>query len=111
MKSLLLPVALLAAFTGTDAFTASNAVGPTGAGSGSGAISGYAVSDVAYELDGTAVAAVSFALAPPGARTTRIRVNPAGPWHPCTIAADVASCPTPNVDVTDLDRLDVVATG
>ena len=101
-------VAVLAA---TDAYTASNGVPEATAGAGSGAISGYAISGVRYELEGAGVSAVSFSLDPPEARSARVRVSPVGGWFPCTIATGVASCPLGGVAVTELERLVVVAAG
>ena len=101
-------VAVLAA---SDAYTASNGVAGAAAGAGSGSISGYAISDVHYELDGAAVSAVSFSLDPPEARTVRVRLSSTGSWFPCTVAAGVASCALGAVAVGELERLVVVAAG
>jgi hypothetical protein len=109
MKLPVLLVAVLAAFTVTDAHTAANGVGPTRAGSGAGAISGYAVSEISYELAGALVTSIAFSLDPPDPRTVRIRVTAAGAWHECAVSGSRAACAVPGIDVAALSRLDVVA--
>ena len=111
MKVWLTAACAVAVLAVTDAYTASNGVPQAAAGAGSGAISGYAISGVHYELEGTVVSAVSFSLDPPDARTARIRVSPSGGWLPCTIATGVASCALGGVALTELERLVVVASG
>ena len=111
MKLWLTAACTLAAFSVSDAYTASNGVPGAAAGVGSGTISGYAISEVRYELDGAAVSAVSFSLDPPEARTASVRVSAAGAWFPCTIAAGVAACALGAVPVAGLERLTVVAAG
>lgn len=111
MRVLLTAACAVAVLSVSDAYTASNGVSRTAAGAGDGAISGYAVSGVRYELEGSGVSAVSFVLAPAGARTARVRVRPPGPWHPCALAGGDAVCALGGVDVAELERLDVVAAG
>lgn len=67
---------------GTYAFTASNTVPATSAGAGSGAISGYAITNVAYGLNGTTpteIDQVTFTIAPAAASTVRIQLAAGGP--------------------------------
>ena len=111
MKVWLTAACAVAVFSVSDAYTASNGVLGAAAGAGSGEISGYAVSDVRYDLDGAAVSSLSFALDPPRARLVRVRVSAVDDWHPCTISAGVASCELEGVAIEALDRLTVVAAG
>ena len=111
MRVLLTAACAVAVISVSDAYTASNGVSRTAAGAGNGVISGYAVSGVEYELKGAGVSFVSFALTPAGARTASVRVRSDGPWHPCTVAAGGAACALDGIDVTQLERLDVVAAG
>ena len=111
MRFLLTTACALAAFSVSDAYTASNGLPPASAGAGSGAISGYAIADVRYELEGTAVASVSFTLVPPEARTARVRLAVADGWHPCGVEGGTAVCAVGAVELTALERLDVVAAG
>jgi len=111
MRVWLTAACAVAVLTVSDAYTASNGVSGAAAGAGSGPISGYAISDVHYELEGAAVSTVSFSLDPPEARTARVRVSPAGSWFPCAIATGVVSCALGGVAVAELQRLVVVAAG
>jgi hypothetical protein len=109
---ILAALVLLASFVlgGEQASTAANAVSSTRAGSGSAAISGYTVTDVAYELAGAQVASVSFRLDPGGARKARIRLTTAGgAWHSCELTDNVAACPTPGESLAAASALEVVA--
>jgi hypothetical protein len=111
MRVWLTAACALAVVSVSDAYTAANGVPGAAAGAGSGTISGYAISDVHYELAGAAVSSVSFSLDPPEARTARVRVRAAGAWFPCTIAAGLATCALGAVELTELERLTVVAAG
>ena len=81
--------ALLAAVcvaAGAYAFTASNTVPASSAGSGSQTISGYSVSNVAYTLNSTTptnMDAVSFTL-DKAAGTVKAQVVNGGTWYDCT---------------------------
>ena len=96
---------VLLSLLASPALTASNTVAPGAAGSGAGAISGYAVSEISYALDGETVDAVSFTLSPPGATTVRARLAPGEPWTPCAVASATATCivRTPLAAVSSLD--------
>ena len=100
-------VAVLAA---SDAYTASNGVPGAAAGAGSGSISGYAISDVHYELTGDSIAGVGFSLDPPTAQTVRVRLAGGGPWSPCSVTGAAATCTT-SVPIAAVSRLEVVAAG
>lgn len=111
-------VALLAVIVaaGAYAFTASNTVPGTNAGSGSGTISGYSVSNVAYTLDPTTptnLNAVTFDL-DKSAGSVKAQVDSSsGDWYSCTNTTGTTwSCDTtsPQATVQPADQLTVVAT-
>lgn len=100
---------------GTYAFTASNTVPATSAGAGSGAISGYAITNVAYGLNGTTpteIDQVTFTIAPAAASTVRIQLAAGGPWYTCANASGTVTCDTtsPQATVAGATQLTVVAT-
>ena len=71
---------------GAYAFTASNTVPATDAGSGSQTISGYTVTNVAYTLNSTTptdMDAVAFTL-DKAAGTVKAQVVSGGTWYDCT---------------------------
>lgn len=107
-------IAAVSAAAGIYAFTASNTVPATNAGSGSGLISGYTVSNVAYTLnaDPSKVDAVTFTL-DKAAGTVKAQLVAAGTWYSCTNTASFNwSCDTtsPQADVASAAQLSVVAT-
>lgn len=96
-----------------NAFTAS---APDRSGGGTGAISGYVVSDVSYELgrgNAEAIEAVSFTIEPATAKQVRIRLVLNGAWYQCTSAAGRVRCSTnsPTVPLESADELAIQATG
>jgi archaellin len=100
---------------GAYAFTASNTVPGTNAGSGAGTISGYTVSNVAYTLNGTdptKMDTVTFTL-DKAAGTVKAQVQSSGSWYGCTNSSgNNWSCDTtsPQASVAPADQLSVVAT-
>ena len=96
------------------AFTASNTVPTTYAGDGTGTISGYVVSAVAYTLNGTTptnVDAVAFTL-DHAATTVKARVVTGGSWYSCSnTGGNNFSCATtsPQATASGVDNLEVVA--
>ena len=97
------------------AFTASNTVPATTAGSGSGAISGYTVSSVGYNLNATTptnLDSVTFTIAPTAASVVKIQLAAAGTWYSCTNTSGSVSCNTtsPQATVAGATNLTVVAT-
>jgi len=97
------------------AFTATNTVPASTAGSGSGAISGYTVSAIAYTLNGTTptnLDAVTFTIAPTAASVVKIQLAAAGSWYTCANAAGSVTCNTtsPQATVAAATNLTVVAT-
>ncbi|MDX6487453.1 MAG: hypothetical protein QOK13_68 [Gaiellaceae bacterium] len=97
------------------AFTATNTVPASTAGSGSGAISGYTVSAIAYTLNSTTptnLDAVAFTIAPTAAAVVKIQLAAAGSWYTCANAAGSVTCNTtsPQATVAAATNLTVVAT-
>lgn len=101
---------------GVSGVTASNAVTPTKAGNGSGAITGFVVSGISYNLNANSpnnINSVTFTLdsAPPAGSTMRIRLTSApGSWYACSNAGVAVTCATtvPQATVTATDTLRVV---
>ena len=81
---------------GAYAFTAANTVPATQAGAGSGAISGYTISSVAYTLnaDPTKIDAVAFSISPTSAAAVKIQLVSGGAWYACTNSSGSVSCDT-----------------
>jgi hypothetical protein len=100
--------------SGGYAYAATNTVASSNAGAGSGLVSGYTVSDLAYIVDSSAptnLDEVTFAIAPVGTSTIKIQLAPAGSWYRCTNAAGSVSCNTtsPQATVATTTQLTVVA--
>jgi hypothetical protein len=100
--------------TATYAFTASNTVPASKAGDGSGAISGYTVSSVAYTLNATNPSnldSVGFTL-DAAASVVKIKLVASGStWYSCTGGAgNTWTCATTGAAVAPADQLQVVAT-
>jgi hypothetical protein len=113
-RFVLAAVAAVMIAAGTYAFTASNTVPGTNAGSGSGAITGYTVSNIAYTLnsDPTKIDAVTFTLNA-AAGTVKAQLVSAGSWYSCTnTTGNDWSCDTtsPQGTVAAANNLSVVAT-
>ena len=117
LKSLIGTVAAVAVVAGGSyAVTASNTVPTTQAGQGTGTVSGYTVSSVAYTLNGstpTNIDAVTFTISPASATTVKAQLVAAGTWYSCTNTAGAVSCATtsPQMTVATAATLNVVATG
>lgn len=97
----------------TYAFAAANTVPATKAGDGSGAISGYTVTNVVYNLnatDPTALDSVDFTLSA-AATQAQIKLVAAGStWYSCTNGTgNDWSCNTSGATVASMDELKVVA--
>jgi len=109
-------VALLAlgVASGVYAYAATNTVPGSTAGSGSGAISGYTVSNIAYTLNATTptnLDQVAFTIAPIAASTVKVQLAAAGPWYNCANAAGNVTCNTtaPQATAVAATQLTVVA--
>jgi hypothetical protein len=95
------------------AFTAANTVPASSAGSGSGAISGYTVSNVAYTLNASNpqnVDQVAFTISPTTG-TVKVQVVSGGSWYACTNTAGSVTCATtsPQATAAGVNQLTVVA--
>jgi hypothetical protein len=98
---------------GTYAFTAANTVPPTKAGDGSGAITGYTVSNVHYTLSGTDfsnIDTVAFTVdtAPPSGSTMKAQLVSGGSWYSCTNSTTTVTCTTTGATVVPANMLHIV---
>ena len=96
------------------AFTASNTVPASNAGSGSGAISGYTATNVSYSLNASNpqnIDAVTFTISPTTTATVKVQLAAAGSWYSCTNTAGSVSCATtsPQATAAAATQLTVVA--
>lgn len=113
MKVLFVVFVIVAISVASYAFAAANTVPATKAGDGSGVVSGYTVTSVAYTLNGTdpsTLDSVSFDL---GAAATQVEVQlvASGSWYSCTLdTGTVWECDTTGLTVSTIDQLRVVAT-
>jgi hypothetical protein len=90
---------------GGFAFTASNSVGATRAGDGTGAISGFVVSSVKYNLNTTNpsnIDSVTYSLdsTPPAGSTIKTQLSPTGSWYTCTNVSTAVTCPVTSPQAT-----------
>lgn len=79
------------------AFTASNTVPGSTAGSGSNAISGYTATNVQYTLNATNpqnLDQVAFTLSPTSTTTVKVQLAAGGTWYACTNTAGSVTCNT-----------------
>lgn len=98
---------------GTYALTASNTVPGSQAGSGSGTISGYTASNVAYTLNSTDprnIDQVAFTISPTTG-TVKAQLVSGGSWYSCTNSSGSVTCATtsPQATASAADNLTVVA--
>ena len=82
---------------GAYAYTASNTVGASQAGDGSGAITGFVVSSVKYNLNASNpsnIDSVTFSLdsSPAAGSTLKAQLAPAGSWYTCTNVSTSVTC-------------------
>ena len=98
------------------AFAAANVVPETGAGDGSGTISGYTVSNIHYNLNATNPAnidSVEFTLAPTAGAgapaSVQVQLNGGGTWFSCSLAAGTWTCNLSGVTALNATNLRVVA--
>ena len=107
-------VAALVFSIGGYAFTASNTVPNATLGQGSNTISGYTLSSVAYNLDGTTpsnVDSVTFTISPTTASSVKAQLASGGTWYACTNTSGSVSCATtsPQLTAAAATSLNVVA--
>ena len=98
---------------GTYAFTAANTVPDSKAGDGEGAVTGYVLSTVHYNLNAinpSTIDEVTFTLdsAPVAGSTIMVQLDPAGSWYGCTNAAAAVTCTTTGEPVLDATNLRVI---
>ena len=101
--------------TGAYAFTASNTVPSSQAGSGSGTITGYTVSAVEYQLNATTpsdIDSVTFTLSANATTVKAKIVSGSTTYTDCTVSGGVdATCDfSPDIAITTADELSVIAT-
>lgn len=100
---------------GAYAFTATNTVPDSNAGSGSGTISGYTVSSIAYTLNATTpsnIDSVAFTLDAAAVTAKAKVVSGSTTYTDCSISGGVnVTCDfSPDIAVTSADELSVIAT-
>ena len=101
--------------TGAYAFTATNTVPGSNAGSGSGTISGYTVSGIAYTLNATTpsdIDSMTFTLNASATTAKAKIVSGSSTYTACTISGGVnVTCDfSPDIGITTADQLSVIAT-
>jgi hypothetical protein len=114
-RLIVVSVAAVALGAGVFAYAASNTVPNTAAGAGSGTISGYTISNVAYGLNSTTptnLDSVTFTISPVTATTVKAQLASAGTWYSCSNTAGSVTCNTtsPQATVAAATQLTVVAT-
>jgi hypothetical protein len=112
-RTVIVLVAAAALALATYAFTATNTVPATKAGDGAGAITGYNVTNVAYQLDATDpsnIESVSFTL-DAAAGTVKARVVSTASYTDCTGVGNNWTCDIePDPTVVSANELRVIAT-
>jgi len=113
-RTIVVALLALAVACGVYAYAATNTVPGSNAGSGSGAISGYTVSSIAYTLNSTTptnLDQVAFTIAPTAASTVKVQLAAAGSWYSCTNTAGSVTCNTtsPQATAAAATQLTVVA--
>ncbi len=116
LRLIVVVVLVVLAATGAYVFTASNNVPATNAGSGSGVISGYTITNVAYNLSNSNpnnIDTVTFGISPASANTVKIQLLGGGTWYSCVNATGSVTCNTTvgtQATVSPAVQLTVVAT-
>lgn len=113
-RTIVVAIVASAVACGVYAYAATNTVPGSTAGAGSGAISGYTVSNVAYTLNTTTptnLDQVAFSIAPVATSTVKVQLAPAGSWYNCTNTAGNVTCNTtsPQATAAAATQLTVVA--
>ncbi len=107
-------IAAVALGSGVFAYAATNTVPGSSAGAGSGAISGYTVSSIAYTLNATTptnLDQVAFTIAPTAATTVKAQLAAGGAWYSCANTTGSVTCNTtsPQATAAAATQLTVVA--
>jgi hypothetical protein len=113
-RTLIVALVAVAIGAGVYAYAATNTVPGSTAGSGSGTISGYTVSSIAYTLNSTTptnLDQVAFTIAPAAASTERDQLAAGGSWYSCTNTTGNVTCSTtsPQATAAAATQLTVVA--
>ncbi|MCQ3936491.1 MAG: hypothetical protein DPW18_05520 [Chloroflexi bacterium] len=111
-KILIVLFVLAAISVAAYAFAASNTVPATKAGDGSGAVSGYTVTNVVYTLNGTDPSTLDNVAFDLGAAAAQVKVQlvSSGTWYSCTLSTGtVWECDTTGLAVSSINQLRVVA--
>jgi hypothetical protein len=113
-RALILLLTLGVAVAAIQAYAASNTVPTSKAGIGSGTISGYTISNVAYTLDGsdpTKIASVDFTLDSSASTVKAKLISSSTTYHNCSISGGVnVTCTfSPQPTVLAADELAVIA--
>ena len=113
-RILVVAVLAIGIASGVYAYAATNTVPNSSAGSGSGTISGYTITSVAYTLNATTptnLDQVAFTIAPTTASTLKAQLAAGGSWYSCTNAAGSVTCNTtsPQATAAAATQLTVVA--
>jgi hypothetical protein len=113
-RTVVVAIVAFAVACGVYAYAATNTVPGSTAGAGSGAISGYTVSNVAYTLNSTTptnLDQVAFTIAPIATSTVKVQLAPAGSWYSCSNTAGSVTCNTtsPQATAAAATQLTVVA--
>ncbi len=102
--------------TAAYAFADVNVVPETGAGDGAGAISGYTVTAIKYNLNVTNpqnIDSVQFTLTPTAGAsaptTVKVQLNGGGSWYNCTLGGSTWTCALTGATVVGALNLRVVA--
>lgn len=116
-KSRFLVVVMVAGTMGTGAygFTASNTVPASSAGAGNGAISGYTVSAVAYQLNAitpTNIDSTTFTLSASASTVKAKIVSGSTTYTSCAVSGGTSVTCTfsPAIAISTANQLDVIAT-
>jgi hypothetical protein len=116
-RARLLGVLAIAAALGAGvyAFTATNTVPTSNAGSGSGTISGYTVSGIAYTLNATTptnIDSMTFTLDASATTVKAKIVSGSSTYTSCSVSGGVnVTCDfSPDIAITTADQLSVIAT-
>jgi hypothetical protein len=112
-KLFIVLIVVLVFATATYAFAATNTVPPTTAGEGAGAISGYTVSAIAYNLNATTpsnIDTVTFTLSAAATTVKASLTGAAGTFYNCTVVSgNNWSCNTAGATVGPATNLDIIA--
>ena len=113
IKVLLIAVVAFSFASVATAYAAANTVPASNAGDGSGAITGYVISTIHYNLNAInpeLIDSVTFTSTPAviALSVVKIQLDPAGPWYACTFTGTNVTCLTASATVLLATNLHVV---